>query len=416
MSSPLALAAVTGVLQYMLNLVYNDPVTGIGSVSVTAVAPDIVQSSLGTNGDSKLRVNLFLHQVTPNAAWRNLGRPSLDTDGATRLKNPPLALDLHYLLTAYAGADTEAEALLGYAILMLHEYPTISRSDISTALGAIPNTNPLSAILSGSNLASQLEMIKITPATLGREELAWLWTALKADYRPTFPFRVSVVLIQPQNSTSYALPVITPKITVQAGPSPTLIQAQGPLGQTAAPGDLVTVTGESLAGITRVALSSQRLGIQYPPFKPASVTNDSITFTVPENPAALPAGSCTLVGQITDSGGNVLQSTNSLPMPIAAKILLAAPAPTITGTAQQTTVQLNCDPQVRPNQTVALIMGGTSVAAQPLTTVGAALTFQFSPPLASGNYIARLQVDGVTGPVSFTTSPPAITGPQVKVP
>ena len=51
-------------------------------------------------------------------------------------------------------------------------------------------------------------MIKITPATLGREEMAWLWTALKADYRPTFPFQVSVVLLQPQQNTSLALPVL----------------------------------------------------------------------------------------------------------------------------------------------------------------------------------------------------------------
>src|ERR1700689_3264737 len=103
MSNPLAISAVTGVLQYMLNLVYNHPATGIGSVSVTAVAPDIVQNNSNSNGASQLQVNLFLHQVTPNASWRNVGLPSLASDGATRLKNPPLALDLHYLLTAYAG-------------------------------------------------------------------------------------------------------------------------------------------------------------------------------------------------------------------------------------------------------------------------------------------------------------------------
>lgn len=51
-------------------------------------------------GDRKRnQVNLFLYQVTPNPGWRNTGLPSLDSRGDGRLSNPPLALDLHYLLT-----------------------------------------------------------------------------------------------------------------------------------------------------------------------------------------------------------------------------------------------------------------------------------------------------------------------------
>lgn len=414
MSSPLALAAVTGVLQYLLNMVYNDPVTGIGSVSVTAVAPDLVQTSQGANGEAQLQVNLFLHQVTPNAAWRNMELPSVGADGATCLKNQPLALDLHYLLTAYAGADTEAEALLGYAILMLHEYPMLSRSDIYTALQNIPSTNPLYQILSGSNLSTQFEMIKITPATLGREEMAWLWTALKADYRPTFPFQVTVALIEPQTPSTFALPVISRNITVQAGSPPVLLQVQTATGQPAGPKDGVTIMGESLAGINALSLVYPRLGIEYPSFQPTQVTNNAVSFTVPENPAKLPAGPCTLTALITDSSSNVLQSTNSVPMPIAAKIVSTV---SVTSDAQQTTIILQCDPQIQSNQTVSLIMGATSVVAQPLTTAGVDLTFQFAPPLASGSYIARLQVDGVVGPVTWTTSPsPKITGPTVVVP
>ena len=51
-------------------------------------------------------------------------------------------------------------------------------------------------------------MIKLTPATINREELAWLWTALKADYRPYYPFDASVVLIQPQQPPLAPLPVL----------------------------------------------------------------------------------------------------------------------------------------------------------------------------------------------------------------
>ena len=93
MSNALAIAAVTATLEYCLNLVYNHPSAVLGGVSVSALAPDIAQTNFATGSSSQLHVNLFLHQVSPNAAWRNAGLPSLAADGSTRLKNPPLALD-----------------------------------------------------------------------------------------------------------------------------------------------------------------------------------------------------------------------------------------------------------------------------------------------------------------------------------
>src|SRR5580658_9838791 len=259
MSNPLALSAVTAVLQSLFNTVYNTPTSALGSVLVSAVAPDIVQNGTGSGAETQLRVNLFLHQVTPNASWRNMDLPSLAADGATRLKNPPLALDLHYLLTAYATEDTEAEALLGYAILMLHENPILARSDIRNVLTSLPSTAPLSQALSTSGLADQIETIKIAPATLGREEMAWLWTALKADYRPTFPFQVSVVLIQRQFPSSVGLPVLSRNIAAQANATAPSLQVQLPPGETAAvPGDTITVTAASLSGAGQIGLSNQR--------------------------------------------------------------------------------------------------------------------------------------------------------------
>ena len=50
----------------------------------------------------------------------------------------------------------------------------------------VTHTNPLWNALASTGLADQIEMIKLTPSTLGREEMAWVWTALKADYRPTY--------------------------------------------------------------------------------------------------------------------------------------------------------------------------------------------------------------------------------------
>jgi hypothetical protein len=101
------------------------------------------------------------------------------------------------------------------ALLMLHENPFLTRQDISNAMTSLPITTNLSHVARSGGLADQIELLKITPSTLGREEMAWLWTALKADYRPTFPFQVSVVLIERQNPATLPLPVLVRNIVVE---------------------------------------------------------------------------------------------------------------------------------------------------------------------------------------------------------
>ncbi len=121
---------------------------------------------------------------------------------------------------------------------------------------------------------------------------------------------------------------------------------------------------------------------------------------------------------MTDGSGNILQSSNGVTMPIAAKILMTPTPPTVTNSATQTTVTLSCDPDIQVSQSVSLIFGGSTTPAQPLTAPSSSLTFQFTPALAPGSYVARLQVDGVVGPVTLSVppAPPAIIGPMVTVP
>ena len=87
MSNPMALAAVTATLQFWLSNQLNDPSSPLGSVTVTAKAPDLAEASQGKGNNSELIVNLFLHQITPNGAWRNIDLPTLSKDGSTRLTN-----------------------------------------------------------------------------------------------------------------------------------------------------------------------------------------------------------------------------------------------------------------------------------------------------------------------------------------
>jgi uncharacterized protein DUF4255 len=419
MSSALAIAGVSAVLQFYLANLY----TGLsalfgGTVTVSAKAPDIVQDAFNS-GATENQVNLFLHQVTPNVGWRNQDLPSVGADGMTRLSNPPLALDLHYLLTAYGSEDWQAEALLGFALLMLHENPVLTRNDISNAIAKLPindPTNPLSVPLGTAQLADQVELLKITPATLGREEMAWLWTALKADYRPTFPFQVSVVLIEPQNPAIAPLPVLIRDITVlpDLTPFPSLTAVVPPQEQPAATlGQMVTVQGHRLTGATGVVLANSLRGIQQT-IAPSATSNTAVQFTPPNlnAPTELAAGIYDLSVQVPSAPGAT--TTNSLPFAIAPNIDAWAPGTLASG---NTEVTVPCIPFLRPGQQVFLIIGDQLAPADAFTTATNTPSFTYPDLQPTNGFVrARLRVDGIESRiVDRTTTPPQFAGPQVQV-
>jgi hypothetical protein len=416
MSTALAIAGSSAVLYQILNNVFAS--SAFGAVTVTALAPDIVQSS--QNSTPTLQVNLFLHQVTPNAGWRNIDLPSVSADGSSRLRNQPLALDLHYLLTAYGRENFEAEALLGYAIQVLHQTPVLSRGDIQAALTPPPsagNAN-LNGSLNLAGLADQVEMLKVTPVILGREEMAWLWTALKADYRPTFPFQVTVVLIQAEGTTNAPLPVATRSIAAQSGLLSFIVSVTPPAGKSAASlGDTVTVSGTGLGNAVAVFLSNAYLGIRFGPIVPSSVTNTSLQFVLPKIPQGLqtsppttplPSGVYLLSVQVQPPGMSTSVSSNSLPLAVAPQIISALPA-SVAGASFS--LSPTCSPGLLPRQHVSLIVGSQEIAAAPFQSATNTPTFNFAN-VAPGTYLIRLRVDGIDSPIIYT---PAPGSPTIRV-
>jgi hypothetical protein len=392
---------------------------------VSAVAPDIVQTTVGAGSNAALQVNLFLHQVTLNPAWRNMGLPSLAADGSTSWTNPPLALDLHYLLTAYAPGDGQAEALLSYALFVLHQNPALPRDQVRAALAALPPTYSatFATALAACGLADQIEMLTITPATLGREEIAWLWTALKADYRPSYPFRVSVVLIQPTRPITSALPVLQRSISAQASMLPTfatLTAVNPPNGQPSAGlGDIITVQGSNLTGVTSVLLTNPALDISQTLTPLPGGTGASFTFTLPNpnlpapqpTPTDLPAGIYTLSAQVASV------TTNSLPLAIAPRIA-ATWAPAALTSGPSVTVQVPCAPYLRVGQQAFLLIGAQQAPAEAFTTPTNTPSFLFEQLQSTGGQAVpvRLRVDNLDSPIiDMTKTPPVFTGPTLEV-
>src|SRR3569623_1793885 len=308
MSSPLAIAAVTAVLRDLLNngLIDHNITGALGNnVPVPAVPPAPIAIA-GANARSQL--NLFFYQLTPNAGWRNAGLPSRDERG-NRLSNPPLALDLHYLLTAYGAAALHSEIVLGYAMHLLHETPVLDRQAIRTALGGgtvdsriLP---PAFQALSAADLADQVEQIKITPETMSTEEMSKLWAALQALFRPTAAYHLSVVLIEARRATRNALPVLTrgprdlvtgrERGVVAVGglipPYPLLTGITLDHGQIAAQqGDVVSLNGHNLEGSNvRVRFAHPRLVASIEINLGNNANEQQLDITLPTHAATPPA-------------------------------------------------------------------------------------------------------------------------------
>ena len=231
MSNVLAIAAVTQLLKDLLNdaLINGDASEALGAdFSVTALPPDRVIQENGEGQEPQL--NIFLHRITPNAAMRNTDLPTRDAAGHLTCV-PRVALDLHYILTAVSAEELHSEILLGYAMLLFHDQAILPRETIRQALSNGVDDEILpgpTGAVSASELADQIELIKITPQTITMDDMSKMWTALQASYRTTVAYDVSVVLIEQNQPVRPSLPVLRRSVIVRPDiveTVPTLVSA-----------------------------------------------------------------------------------------------------------------------------------------------------------------------------------------------
>jgi hypothetical protein len=397
MSNSLAIGAISATLKYLLE----EKLVQLGIEESLGERPTItllVPGDTGVDVDrTKDRINLFLYQTTLNQGWRNVGLPSLDSKGE-RVANPPLALDLHYLLTAFSQKPFHAEILLGYAMNLLHQVPVLTREDIRKALGKLQTSqDSAEKAIASSDLADQVEQIKIIPQSTTTEELWKLWSAMQSQYHPTVTYQVSVVLIEAQRPTRSPLPVATRNLLALPFNRPSIESITPPMPTA---GAQIAIAGQNLqAEIVEVSF-----GVE-PPISPppASISANQIQVTLP---ATLRAGINTVqVLQRLDFGTpspdephRGLES-NVLAFMLAPSIALAVN--TITA-GQNLTVSI--DPPVSREQRVALIIGDRSIGISPRPIADPptnTLDIPIPANFPKGTFLVRLRVDGAESPLEI---------------
>lgn len=402
MSNARAIAATTATLRSLLLSLIPNRDQGLQGLDVTTQPLDVARK-----GITHPQLNLFLYRTILNGAWRNLDMPRQVRPGETGA--PPLALNLHYLITAYGSGESDNDALnhrvLGAAMSVLHDHAVLNPSDIAHAL---PD----------NDLAQQLEHVRVTPLPMALEELSKLWTAFQTQYRISAAYEVTVAVIDSRKPVRSPLPVLKRGegdrgVTSAAGTAPQLREIRPPRSQPAARlGEDVAILGDGLTTAdTMVRFVTPRLA-QPIELAPQGGGGSEIGVHLPDkaedaNALSRWAPGFYTIALVQKRSGVPPISSNELAFALAPRITVA-PLTTPPGTVNLT---LTCEPRIVAGQRILLLGGDrqfepASVVTPANPTQPTTLTFTV-PGVPAGTYVLRLRVDGVDSiPVIQTGTPP----------
>lgn len=426
MSNYLAIATVTAALGRIVHAAAE--ASGVGSVGL-----DFGRPTAPGDGQTARKVQLYLYQVSPNAALRNSDLPTRGPDGKL-VDRPQAALDLHYLLAFYGSQQTlEPERMLGAVARNLHARPLLSRQAIQDAISSHPELN-------GSNLADAIERVRFTPAAISLDELSKLWSVFfQTPHALSVVYHANVVLIEAEESGPSALPVLQrgqedrgvetapdahspfPALeSIHIGHPEDIGVDPSPRSYPAAQlGAFLILRGSKFAGDTvNVEFSHSRFSEQgHPQFLASKrVVVPSTDRTATEIRVAIPndvaaqiewrAGLYTV--SVIVSVGSKTHLTNRLPLLLAPRIIsISPPNPISRDAGGDVALTLTTGPRVLQTQTATLLLTDREIAAEPRTadTDPVELVITDAPVVTGG--VIRLRVDGVDSiPFERTGTPP----------
>ena len=415
MSNYLAIATATAALSQVLREAIRAEIEG---ADVTIARPHASTDS--TNPETPT-VNLYLYQVTPDAAQRNTDLPTRTSTGRLR-QRPQVALNLHYLLTFYGDENAlEPERLLGIAVRTLHAQPLLTRQRLRETIA-----NESFPYLADSDLDNAVDLVKFTPIPFSLEELSKLWSVfLQTAYTLSVAYQGTVVLIESEVKPSTPLPVRRRNLYVLSVRQPVIekIIASDPQGEPVDaidPGVTLVIQGRRLKG----DIITVRLGELEVTPEAENVSDTHIHLPLPDVPAeALRAGvrAVQVVHELslgTPPTPHVGAESN-----VAAFILRPAISVSSQTTYDSVAITVTVDPIVGRNQRAVLLLNelspgdgaAYSFVAERRTEDTHTLTFGFDvSEVKASDYLVRLQVDGAQSILQVAND--AYTGPEVTIP
>lgn len=397
MSNSLAIAAVTSSIRFVIDTALQQAHPGpVGGARVVTRRPDELGSAEFADDPA---INVFCYLATPNHAWNLTDLPTRRGDGSL-VHRPVAALDLHYLVSCVGKeGELEPQRLLGRVVGALAATSVLTRDVVAAAL-ELYAADTDTAFLDDSDLADEVELVKLSPATLSLEEMSKLWGVLDTPYLLSLTYLATVVLITADVTPRLALPVRRRSLTVRAVGPPRLAAVDtDPPGGAVEAGSTLVLRGSGLAGPGLAV----RLGPALLPPASGGTAQECRVVVGDEVPAGLHALHVILRAPAGPGGAppaRLAATSNAVPV-------LVRPAVAVTS-VDATDVTLTVSPPLQEGQRLTVMLerleGGSPDDPAAVTVVQAPVPGVDAPQatvdvpraeVPDGRWLVRVQVDGV---------------------
>jgi len=401
MSNYLAVATVTAALQDVLQPAVSQ---AVGLAKVGFSRPD------SSNQQTPL-VNIYLYQVTPNAAYRNADLPTRRADGSL-VQKPQVAVDLHYLFTFHGNDDQlEPQRLLGAVTTALNAQPLLSKQNIVNAASHF-------SFLSKSNLADQIERIKFTPTSLSLEEFSKLWSVFfQIEYSLSAAFQASVVLMESDDTPREALPVLARNLYVSTFRSPNVdrvISQAGP-DEPITAGSTLLIQGQQLRGGDATLVLMEGVEIT-----PTAITDAMITLPLPANVHAGVQGLQVIQKKNMGTPPTAHRGfeSNVAPFVLRPTIGVTSAVASVSG---GTDVTVNLTPNIGIGQRAVMLLDNlpgdpirSFMSQRVISATDSSQIIINIQGVPASKYLVRVQIDGAESVLNTTAN--LFSGPTVTMP
>jgi hypothetical protein len=354
------------------------------NAAITISRPDVKQSSITGS-----RLNLFLYQVLENHFITNQEDPRVGTVSA--YGHPPLSLNLHYLITAYATADTdetEAHRVLGAAMNVLHDNAILLPSLMTSTAQPVLDTS----------LLLTLEHLRISLLPLSLDDLSKIWTGAPESLRLSVAYEVSVVQIDSTQARVAPLPVRERNVIITlSGPRIASI-----VPDTVGIGDTLTLNGSGFfSATTKVLIGGATIdlsGLGSP-----TLTGERIQTSVPNDLSLWPGAQLVRVVVGFDEANSVSTDTfpktmTSEPVPIliVPKVSSVSPVTAPGGSTHNLTINGQRLYRAQDEANIYVLIADQTIPASQFTTKTATQIVVTVPNLPVGKYPVHVRLNAFT--------------------
>jgi Pvc16 N-terminal domain len=150
-----------------------------------------LESPFDLRNNDAVRLSIYLYRVVEDAYTKNQSPVQMN---GSRLRNPPLTLEMLYLVTPLVGSTREQQIVLGKVMQVFYDRAILEAADLI------------------GSLATPGEEIRVILNPVGLEETTRIWQAMEMSYRLSIVYLVRVAIVNSRREE-----FIQPVISKQSG-------------------------------------------------------------------------------------------------------------------------------------------------------------------------------------------------------